>query len=206
LNTDLHDHWNTVYLTKSADTLSWYQAEPHLSLELIAGAQLNPDDAIIDVGAGASVLADALLRRGARDLTLLDLSEQALAVTRSRLGSAPQVRYLSADLLNADLPQSHYALWHDRAVFHFLTDEADRARYVHQASRAVRPGGTLVLGTFAPDGPKRCSGLEARQYGPEQLGGIFAPAFHLTAARHEQHLTPGGQVQTFTFAVLNRLF
>jgi SAM-dependent methyltransferase len=202
---DLRAHWNTVYLTKPAETVSWYQAQPGLSLDLISAAILHPDDAIIDVGAGASTLADALLRRGTAHLTLLDLSEQALAVTRARLGEDGQIEYRTADILKVDLPQGRYALWHDRAVFHFLTEEADQARYVQQAHRALRPGGTLVLGTFALDGPQKCSGLEARQYSPEGLSAVFAPAFRLLESRAEQHLTPGGQVQRFTFVVMRRL-
>lgn len=205
MNPDLRAHWNNVYLTKPAETVSWFQAQPGLSLDLITAAILRPDDAIIDVGAGASTLADALLRRGTKHLTLLDLSEQALAVTRARLGEDCQIEYRTADIQKVDLPQGGYALWHDRAVFHFLTGEADQERYVQQAHQALRPGGTMVLGTFAPDGPKRCSGLEARQYSPEQLDTIFSPAFALLDARRERHLTPGGQTQTFTFVVMRRL-
>lgn len=198
------EHWNQVYHTKSPLEVSWYQPWPSVSLDLITLASLPSDAAIIDVGAGASMLVDALLEQGHSALTLLDLSRQALELTGTRLGATTGVQFLVADVLTADLPEAGYGLWHDRAVFHFLTRTADQVRYVHQAHRALAPGGFLVIGTFALDGPNRCSGLEARQYSAPSLSAVFSPLFQTVEARRQQHTTPGGQVQHFTFLLLQR--
>ena len=199
------EHWNQVYRTKSPLEVSWYQPWPSVSLDLITLANLPPDAAIIDVGAGASTLVDALLERGCSAVTLLDLSTQALDVSRTRLGAGTtRVRFLTADALTADLPEAGYRLWHDRAVFHFLTRTDDQARYVRQAHRALALGGFLVIGTFAPDGPNRCSGLEARQYSAASLSAVFSPSFRTVEARQQEHTTPRGQLQHFTSLLLQR--
>ena len=198
------EHWNQVYRTKSPLEVSWYQPWPSVSLDLITLASLPPDAAIIDVGAGASTLVDALLEQGDFTVTLLDLSTQALELSKTRLEATTRVQFLAADVLTADFPEAGYRLWHDRAVFHFLTWTADQVRYVQQAHRALAPGGFLVIGTFALDGPNRCSGLEAGQYSASSLSAVFSPLFRTVEARQEEHTTPGGQVQHFTFLLLQR--
>jgi SAM-dependent methyltransferase len=196
-------HWEHVYRTKAVDTVSWYQAEPTLSLAIIAEVAPSRDARIIDVGAGASRLTDALLSRGYEHLTVLDISAAALDVSRARLGdAAAPVTWLAADVLEVALAPSAYDVWHDRAVFHFLTDAADRARYVHQLRTALRAGGYAIVATFADDGPLRCSGLETCRYSAESLAAEFGEAFELVASHREEHTTPSGGVQAFTYVVL----
>ena len=197
-------HWDEVYRQKAADRVSWYQPRPGVSLELIRNARLCSSEAIIDVGAGTSTLVDALLADGHTNITLLDLSSEALNLTRERLGGETRVRYAAVGVLTAPLAPSTYGLWHDRAVFHFLTSRHDQARYVQQAYEALKPGGALVLGTFALDGPNRCSGLEARQYSAESLSAVFAPYFQMLESRDEVHHTPAGQMQKFTVVRFQR--
>lgn len=199
-------HWTSVYTTKPVTTVSWYQAEAGLSFELITRHWPDRHAAIIDVGAGASVLADALLAAGYADLTLLDIAEPALAQTRTRLGPKGEaVTWLAADLLTADLPPARYDVWHDRAVFHFLTTPADRARYMSQLSRAVVPGGVVILATFAEDGPERCSGLPVARYSGEALIAALGDGFTPLAMQRDVHTTPGGGSQSFNYLVATRL-
>jgi len=200
---DRTEHWEHVYRTKAVDTVSWYQAESALSLALITKWAPSRDARIIDVGAGASRLLDGLLERGYRHLTVLDISTAALGVSRARLGhAAATVTWLAADVLTAPLAGTTQDVWHDRAVFHFLTEAADRARYVHQARTALRHGGYLIVATFAADGPTRCSGLDTCRYGAEALAAEFGAAFELIESHREEHTTPGGAVQPFTYVVL----
>ena len=167
---DVKAHWEHVYRTKQPATLSWYQAEPARSLELIAGAGAGPDSTIIDVGGGDSTLVDALLSRGIGRLTVLDLSGAALDRARARLGAlAERVTWLEADVTRATLPAGACDIWHDRAVFHFLTHAEARRSYIATAMRALRPGGSAIMATFALDGPTRCSGLDVVRYSPESL-------------------------------------
>ena len=161
---DLESHWNRVYTTRAVDAVSWYQAQPKVSLELIAAADLPVDAPIIDVGGGASVLVDCLLAQGRSALSVLDVSAAALANSRARLGAnAAKVQWIEADVREFE-PSQRYALWHDRAVFHFLTEPGDRERYRAQLSSAVGSGGHVVIGTFAADGPTKCSGLPVQRY------------------------------------------
>jgi len=200
--TDQKTHWENVYRTKRPDEVSWYQREPSLSLELIRRAVPGPSAQIIDVGGGASTLVDGLLRAGYSNLTVLDLSATALAESRERLGeSAARVQWLDDDVLSATLPEAAYDLWHDRAVFHFLTNVADRAAYVAQVRRAVRPGGHVLVATFAEDGPSKCSGLPVARYSPETLHHEFAGGFELVESVREQHVTPGGSTQSFLYCL-----
>ena len=197
-------HWDAVYRSRQADEVSWFQTEACTSLELIRG-HATPDDALVDVGAGASVLVDALLAAGWRSITLLDVSGEGLAKTRGRLGEAGEhVTFVVTDLL-AWAPDRTYGVWHDRAVFHFLVDADDRAAYVATATRAVAPGGVIVLGTFALDGPEQCSGLPTARYDGPSLSAQFAPAFTCEETRREVHRTPWGADQAFTWVVLRRL-
>jgi SAM-dependent methyltransferase len=200
-------HWQQVYTSKATDAVSWYR--PHLdrSLAFVDALGLDHDAPIIDVGAGASTLVDDLLARGFRDLTVNDIAEAALAHTRARLSARPAEQRLQCrvgDITTLELPQAHYALWHDRAVFHFLTDAARRDAYVAQSARAVRGGGHLLVATFAPDGPERCSGLPVQRYDADALAAVFAPHFTRIDDAREQHPTPFGTTQSFQYVLLRR--
>lgn len=197
-------HWEDVYTRKREDEVSWFQAEAAVSLDLIARCAPALDAKIIDVGGGASRLVDGLVARGFEDLTVLDLSATALAKARERLGEPGQrVKWLTADVTAFEPPEK-YALWHDRAVFHFLTSPADRSAYVRVLERALMHGGHAILGTFAPDGPERCSGLEVARYDGPALAAALGPAFALLETLRHEHVTPGGKVQAFTFARFQR--
>ena len=202
---DRKAHWEHVYSTKDSTDVSWYQLQPTRSLELFAEAGVGPESAIIDVGGGDSTLVDALLERHWGRVTVLDLSGAALGHARARLGSrAKEVTWLQADATRADLPPSGYDVWHDRAVFHFLTESADRARYVATAARALRHTGALIVATFAPHGPTRCSGLDVARYSPEELASEFGPEFTLLRGFVDVHRTPSGLEQRFTYALFRR--
>lgn len=201
---DDEQHWNEVYTGRSADEVSWFQATPGTSVRLIGLATRGrPAASVIDVGAGASTLVDALLET-TPDVTVLDVSREALDVTAHRLGPrADRVSWVHADVLDW-LPGRTYDAWHDRAVFHFLTNEKDVAAYVDVARRAVAPHGALVLGVFAPDGPTSCSGLPTSRYDAGSLAAQFAGAFDLEHQERELHRTPTGATQSFTWVVLRR--
>ena len=195
-------HWDRIYRAKAPTEVSWYQPEARLSLELIRRIAPELDASVLDVGGGASTLADSLLSAGYRDVTVLDVAPAALARAEERLGErAAQVRWIVADVLDAPLPVASYAVWHDRAVFHFLTDARDRARYVAQAQRIVRPGGHIIVASFGPEGPSQCSGLEVVRYSPEGLHTEFGAAFRLLDSAREDHRTPGGSVQAFVYCL-----
>jgi ubiquinone/menaquinone biosynthesis C-methylase UbiE len=193
-------HWEKIYTTKSSTEVSWYQPQATLSLDLIQRIGVGPDAAIIDVGGGASTLTDDLVAHGYRNLSVLDLSDEALAVARRRLGQKSElVQWIEADVTSAPLPDRFFDVWHDRAVFHFLTHEADRRAYVAQVKRAVKPGGHVIVATFAPDGPTEWSGLPVVQYVADSLHGEFGPAFELIEHDEEMHVTPAGRVQHFIY-------
>lgn len=199
---DQASHWEQVYRTTGPDRVSWFQAEASLSLELIQQAAPARDSAIIDVGAGASTLVDGLVTAGYRKIAVLDLSEAALAQAQTRLSVAGRaVVWHNADVLTIELTASAFDVWHDRAVFHFLTDAADRARYVAQVRHAVKPGGFVLVATFSEDGPTRCSGLDVARYSPEMLHGEFGNDFRLMESRREEHSTPWGAQQMFTYCL-----
>lgn len=198
---DHKQHWEQVYRQKPDETLSWFQPRPEISLELIHAAGLQKTDAVIDVGGGASRLVDQLLAEGYTDLTVLDIAEQALITARKRLGnSASQVHWIAADV-TAWQPGRSYRLWHDRAVFHFLTDPTERAAYRRNLQAALTPGGTAVIASFAPDGPERCSGLPVQRYSPESLAAELGIEFRLIRHRHETHRTPADRIQQFQYSV-----
>jgi SAM-dependent methyltransferase len=199
---DLKSHWERIYRDKLPTQVSWYQLHALRSLDLIRRVSPPPDGAIIDVGGGASTLIDDLLDAGYHDLTVLDLSAAALAETRTRLGAqAGGVRWIEANILDAPLPKAGFSVWHDRAVFHFLTAPVDRARYVAQVRQAVRPGGFVLVATFADDGPTRCSGLQVARYSPEALHAEFGAPFQLMASEREEHVTPAGVRQAFIYCL-----
>ena len=200
---DAHAHWEHVYAGKSAPERSWYRPHLDISLTLIRRVAPDPSTPILDVGAGESTLVDDLLAAGYTDLSLLDISGRALNHTRARLGSAAaKVTFLAGDLLTARLPKQKYGIWHDRAVFHFLTDPADRAAYVAQAISALRPGGHIILATFAPDGPTRCSGLPVQRHDADSILREFGLRFHIAATTTELHITPSGATQPFLYCDL----
>lgn len=196
------EHWETVYGKKKPDEVSWYQAEPTLSLKLIGLAAGHQPASVIDVGGGASTLVDRLLGRPSMKVTVLDLSGAALGAARHRLGSkAESVNWIEADILDVDFPEAAYDIWHDRAVFHFLTDAADRRRYVEQVSRSVKIGGQVLVATFDADGPTKCSGLDVARYSPDELHAQFGSAFRLLRSEQECHVTPWGAIQKFAYCV-----
>lgn len=198
-------HWEAVYAQRTPDSVSWFQPHAEHSLELIARAGLTRDAAIIDVGGGASTLADDLLARGYHDLTVLDLSAAALAAAQVRLGDdARRVSWVEADITAVDLPRQRYDLWHDRAVFHFLTDVAQRHAYVERVLQSVKPGGHVIVATFAEDGPDHCSGLPVMRYGADALHAEFGAPFELLEHSRETHHTPGGAVQQFVYCYCRR--
>ena len=198
--TDRRAHWQNVYETKAENEVSWYQESPVPSLDLIAATGLPGDAAIIDVGAGASRLVDSLLEKGFRQIAILDLSAKALEQTKKRLGRrADGIDWIAADITTWE-PSRTYDLWHDRAALHFLTDPADRDAYVVRLKKALRPGGHVIIATFAPDGPERCSGLPIIRYDPETLARTLGPGFELVESRRHDHLTPGGNTQRFQFS------
>lgn len=199
------EHWQDVYRRKPSDSVSWYAPRLDTSLALLARAGLGPASRVIDVGGGASTLVDDLLARGVTSVTVLDLSDAALDVARQRLGEdAAHVHWLADDVRSAPLGEGAFDLWHDRAVLHFLTDPADAAAYVRRASRALAPGGRLVIGGFAPDGPARCSGLVVARRSPEEVAALFGDGFKLLESRREIHHTPGGNDQAFAWTLLQR--
>ncbi|MEQ1682763.1 MAG: class I SAM-dependent methyltransferase [Burkholderiaceae bacterium] len=194
------NHWDQVYSTKSADTVSWYQAHADQSLRLIQESGLPLSASIIDVGGGASTLVEDLLAHGYTDLSVLDLSQAALSSVQQRLGmAAQQVRWIAGDITRLALPVHAYDLWHDRAVFHFLTDPAQRQAYVNAVLRAVKPGGHVIVATFAEDGPLQCSGLPVMRYRAEELHAEFGAPFTLLRHEREEHQTPAGTTQKFIY-------
>lgn len=198
-------HWENVYATRATDSVSWFQPHAELSLGLIHATGVGKDAAIIDVGGGASTLVDDLLAEGYTDLTVLDLSASALEAARQRLGrKAEQVRWIEADITTVELPARHYDVWHDRAVFHFLTLPAQREAYVRTVFNAVKPGGHVIVATFAEDGPEQCSGLPVMRYRPDELHDEFGEAFTLLNHRKEAHHTPFGTVQQFVYCYCRR--
>lgn len=205
--TPLAEHWEGIYRSKPATAMSWYRPRLDRSLfwieRLLAGQH---DAAIIDVGTGESTLADDLLSAGFSDLTLVDLSATALALVRARLGErAKTVRFIDGDITRLRLPQRHYRLWHDRAVFHFLTDPSERQRYVELAAASLEPGGHLIVATFAKDGPRHCSKLDVANYDAAALAAIFGDGFELLGDERESHVMPSGKTQEFQYAILKRV-
>jgi 2-polyprenyl-3-methyl-5-hydroxy-6-metoxy-1,4-benzoquinol methylase len=195
-------HWEQVYATKAVDAVSWYEPQAAQSLALIRGVAPSPSAAVIDVGGGASVLVDRLLDAGYANPTVLDLAAGALEASRRRLGErATQVNWLHGDVLEVQLAPAAYDVWHDRAVFHFLTEPGQRTRYRQQLDRSLRDGGHLVIACFAIDGPSRCSGLPVVRYDADTLAAELGERFVLQQQAQVDHPTPGGAIQHFLYAV-----
>lgn len=196
---DKKTHWERIYREKSSSDVSWYQESPDLSLELIRRSGVRNDEAIVDVGGGASVLVDVLCEEGFRNLSVLDISGIALAGAQQRLGDlAETIEWFESDITEFDPPHA-FTLWHDRAVFHFLTDESDRRKYVNVLKRALRPGGHLIIAAFAIGGPEQCSGLQVVQYDSSRLKAELGEEFELVEERDEVHITPANKEQRFTY-------
>ena len=200
------DHWEQVYSTKKSDNVSWFQPHAELSTRLIRESCPQRDAAIIDVGGGASTLVDDLLDVGYAHVTVLDLSHAALTESRRRLGArGDSVRWMEADITRAEFEPHSFDLWHDRAVFHFLTALEDRIAYVRQVLRAVKPGGYVVMATFGSNGPTQCSGLPVMRYAPNELHAQFGGAFTLLAHEEQLHHTPSGTEQQFLYCMCRKI-
>ena len=199
------EHWEQVYASRAANAVSWYQAHADRSLNLIRATGVSKNGSIIDVGGGASTLAEDLLAEGYTDVTVLDISAAAIAAAKARLGErALEVRWIEADITTINLPRHCIDVWHDRAVFHFLTGSEDRMTYISAILHAVRPGGHVIIATFAEDGPTQCSGLPVVRYSPEELHAEFGAAFSLHCSEREEHVTPAGAVQRFVYCHLRK--
>jgi SAM-dependent methyltransferase len=199
---NLETHWEKIYREKSPEAVSWYRAHLEASLRLIEQAAPQRDASIIDVGGGESTLVDDLLARAYRNITVLDLSQTAIDVTKGRLGRAAEcVRWVVGDITKADLAPAAYDVWHDRAVFHFLGTVEQRVAYVRQVGRAVKPGGHVLVSTFGPDGPTKCSGLEVVRYDANALHAEFGARFRLLDSFKELHHTPFGTTQQFLYCL-----
>ena len=198
------NHWETVYRRNREDEVSWFQKIPDTSLRMIEALDLEPDARILDVGGGASRLADGLLNAGYRHITVLDITDQALQQSRARLGErARLVEWIAADVITFQ-PDTTWDVWHDRAVFHFLVTEEARAGYCRALERALGPGGHVIIATFGPQGPEKCSGLPVVRYDPERLAGALGAEFTLCHTELEQHTTPAGRQQEFLYCWLRR--
>jgi ubiquinone/menaquinone biosynthesis C-methylase UbiE len=207
MNTAQKNHWNNIYATKPVDGVSWYQQKPEKSLQIIH--QFTPSinhPNVIDVGGGTSTLVDYLLADGYDSLVILDIAESALAQTKQRLGDVAQkVSWLVADITNIDLPSNTYDLWHDRAVFHFLIMPEDQVKYVCLVEKTLKSGGILVMSTFAPDGPEKCSNLNVNRYDCDNLWEILGQNFKLIYSDTELHQTPFHSQQAFSYCVFQKL-
>jgi 2-polyprenyl-3-methyl-5-hydroxy-6-metoxy-1,4-benzoquinol methylase len=197
---DAKNHWDKIYTTKEPEAVSWYRPHLETSLALVERAAHSRSASIIDIGAGESTLVDDLLARGYENITALDLSQAALEVTKKRLGLlAEQVNWIVADITQVHLESFAYDVWHDRAVFHFLTSIEQRVAYVRNVVKAVNPGGHVIVSTFGPEGPTKCSGLEVMRYDTESLHNEFGTRFRLVDSLKELHRTPFGMTQQFLY-------
>jgi trans-aconitate methyltransferase len=198
------DHWRSVYTDKQPEDVSWYQPAPTQSLLALDRFGAGPKQSLIDIGGGASTLVDALLARGWRDLTVLDIAAPALAATQARLDDmAAAVAWVVADITDWQ-PARRYDIWHDRAVFHFLTEPEQRAAYIRALDEGLAAGGLAIFATFAPDGPKKCSGLAVERYDADKLAATLGPGFALQASWGDVHLTPWSASQAFSWCVFRR--
>jgi len=197
---DSKEHWEKVYSTKAPDAVSWYTPHLETSLNLIHQASLGKSSAIIDIGGGEATLVDDLIVAGYLDISVLDISQKAIDVARARIGNkANKVHWYCADIAQATLPQNYFDIWHDRAVFHFLTEESQRKRYIEQVMHSVKHGGYVIMSTFGPEGPENCSGLDVVRYDSGSLHGQFGKAFKLINSSTELHKTPMGGTQQFLY-------
>lgn len=202
MDKDARAHWDTVYRTKAPDAVSWYRPHLDTSIDLITRVAPDISAAIIDVGGGESTLVDDLLARGYRDVSVLDISPTAIEVARKRIGEAArQVAWIVADITQVELPNKRYDLWHDRAVFHFLTRQDQRTAYVQQVAASVKVGGHVIVATFGPEGPTQCSSLDVVRYDSQTLHAEFGGHFRLMQSAAELHQTPFGTTQQFVYCL-----
>ena len=200
------DHWQRLYSTRASNSVSWFQEHAEYSLRLIRETGVDRTASIIDVGGGASTLVDDLLSSGYTNLSVLDLSAAAIAAAQHRLGpSAAGVKWIEADITKANLAVHCFDVWHDRAIFHFLTAPEERAAYVAAVVRSVKPGGHVIVATFAEDGPTKCSGLPVMRYRAEELHAEFGASFSLVRQEKESHHTPSGKVQQFVYCYCRKM-
>ena len=193
-------HWENVYRTKSHTGVSWYKPRLNRSLRLVSKIGLRPNDRIIDIGGGSSTLVDDLLDRGFEEISVLDISPAALEVSKQRLGEkAPKVKWIEADITKIKLPPNHYDLWHDRAVFHFLTNRKERQKYIAVLASSLKAGGHLIVAAFNLEGPQKCSGLDVIRYSPETLQKELGGSFSLMSHVDEIHKTPFKNTQNFVY-------
>ena len=193
-------HWEKVYTTKAPDAVSWFAPHLETSLKLIHQATRDKHAAIIDIGGGEATLVDDLFAEGYQNISVLDISQKAIDVSRSRIGDqADQVHWYCADITDVALPQNHFDVWHDRAVFHFLTHDTQRLKYVDQVMRSVKHGGHVIISTFGPEGPEKCSGLDVVRYDATSLHNQFGKTFRLIDSSTEIHQTPMGTTQQFLY-------
>lgn len=203
---DRREHWEGVYTSKATDRLGWFRPHLETSFSWIGELGLSPDSPLIDIGGGASTLVDDLIEAGHTAITVLDVSEAALDAAKSRLGEqARLVTWIRADVTDAGAITGRFELWHDRAVFHFLVEEDDRRAYVANLEKSVEPGGHLVIGTFAPEAPPKCSGLPVQRYEHEQLAEALGSGFELLRHHKEMHVTPGGVEQMYVYCLFRRI-
>ena len=199
-------HWENVYQSKSDRQVSWYREHLDNSLRIILATKVGREAAIIDVGGGSATLVDDLLENGFADITVLDISSSAIEKSRTRLGErAAQIEWLEADITRAALPENRFDVWHDRAVFHFLTDAADRRKYVAQVMRSLKIGGHIIVASFGLNGPQKCSGLDVVRYSPETMHEEFGGNFKLVKSLNETHETPFGTTQEFVYCYCRKL-
>lgn len=197
-------HWEDIFQNKDTSTVSWHQKVPATSLRLITGLKLSKSAKIIEIGSGDSFMGDYLIEKGFSDITLTDISEIALTRIKNRLGKIDRkINFIAVDVCQFTTTKK-YDLWHDRAVFHFLTEKNDINRYIQTASDSLKKGGYLIIGTFSNKGPNVCSGLKVQQYSPIQLNTLFASNFNKIECFTENHTTPSGGIQNFVFCVFQR--
>jgi 2-polyprenyl-3-methyl-5-hydroxy-6-metoxy-1,4-benzoquinol methylase len=202
MSMDVRTHWEKIYTLKAPDQVSWYRPHLETSLSLIKRAATDRTASIIDIGGGESTLVDDLLEQGFQNITVLDVSQAAIDVNKNRLGQkASVVQWLVADITQVELDPAVYEVWHDRAVFHFLTVQEHRAAYVRQVARSVKPGGHVIVSTFGPEGPTKCSGLEVVRYDADSLHSEFGARFRLVESSKELHRTPFGTTQQFLYCL-----
>lgn len=194
------DHWEQVYSTKRPEEVGWYASHLHLSLNWIKELNLQADSPIIDVGGGVSTLCDDLLKEGFESITVLDISKQALSGLKERVGvKGERIKWLDADITEFDLPKNSYLVWHDRAVFHFLTEPEQQQKYRDNLLKALKPGGHLIIGTFSLEAPSSCSGLPVQRYSKESLEDVLDGEFEFERQHKELHITPGGVEQMYLY-------
>jgi ubiquinone/menaquinone biosynthesis C-methylase UbiE len=199
------EHWEDIFKKKLQTEVSWYQSELRQSIELVDRAQVSSEAPVIDIGGGDSTLVDDLLKRGYERITVLDISSGALKRAKQRLGERGEtVRWIESDVTRVELPETYYDLWHDRAVFHFLTDPDDRRAYTKVLSHALKPQGHVIIATFASDGPEKCSGLPTMRYNPHELNRELGEEYVLVDTKRENHMTPGGAEQRFVYCLFRR--